>query len=292
MNATRAVRSLVVPVALVLMLGAAAAAVATGLPCEPRDMVLAYEYVGDIDQIGFNEPSGIVYHTGRGTLFVVGDAGDLCEIKTDGALVKQAHIRDADFEGVTFDPATGLLYVAIEGEEQILEVDPDTLAVLREFPIDRQLEGVEILKSGGQGLEGITFVPDPSHPEGGTFFVSNQGFEFSPAADPSVIVQVVAPLKTGSERVMPARIVRALHVGVIDIAGFHYDAASGHIYIVSDSTNTLFEIAMDGEVLRGWAFPGDNQEGIAMDPQGFIYIAQDSGGILKLEWNRDKQPGL
>ena len=38
---------------------------------------------------------------------------------------------------------------------------------------------------------------------------------------------------------------------------------------------------------RAYAFPGDNQEGITADPNGFLYIAQDSGGILKLKWLRE-----
>jgi hypothetical protein len=36
-----------------------------------------------------------------------------------------------------------------------------------------------------------------------------------------------------------------------------------------------------------WAFPGDNQEGLAMDSEGLVYIAQDTGGILKVRWRRD-----
>ena len=283
----------------VLVLAGIILASASALPAEavaPHAILFDYEWVGDIDRIEFNEPSGIVYHTGRGTLFVVGDAGDLCEIKTDGALVKQARLRSewpgSDFEGVTFDPATGLVYIAVEGAEQILEVNPDTFEVLREFTIDREFEGVEILKRGGQGIEGITFIPDPAHPEGGTFYLSNQGFEFFPAEDPSVIVEVVAPLRTSSDKEAPAKIVRALHVGVPDIAGFDYDAATGHMFIVSDGANALFEITCDGEVLRGWAFPGDNQEGITCDADWNVYIAQDSGGILKLKWKRDGLPGV
>jgi len=283
----------------VLVLAGIILASATVLPAQtvaPHSLLFDYEWVGDIDRIEFNEPSGIVYHTGRDSLFVVGDAGDLCEIRTDGALVKQARLRSewpgSDFEGVTYDPTTGLVYVAVEGAEQILEVNPDTFEVLREFSIEREFEGVEILKPGGQGIEGITFIPDPVHPEGGTFYVSNQGFEFFPAEDPSVIVEVVAPLRTSSEKQAPAKIVRALHVGVPDIAGFHYDAASGHMYIVSDGANALFEITRDGDVLRGWAFPGDNQEGIAFDPDWNVYIAQDSGGILKLKWKRGGKPGV
>ncbi len=129
-------------------------------------------------------------------------------------------------------------------------------------------------------------MPDPEHPEGGTFYIANQGFALRPAEDPSVIVEVVAPLRSGSDGDRTARITRALHLGVIDIAGFHYDVGADRILMVSDSANALFEVTRGGEVLRGWAFPGNDQEGIAIDPCGFIYIAQDSGWILKLRWLR------
>ena len=54
---------------------------------DPRAVLLDYEWVGNIDPVEFNEPSGIVYHPGRNSLFVVGDNGDLCEITTTGELV-------------------------------------------------------------------------------------------------------------------------------------------------------------------------------------------------------------
>jgi hypothetical protein len=59
--------------------------------------------------------------------------------------------------------------------------------------------------------------------------------------------------------------------------------------VVSDSANALFEMTLDGALTRSWAFPGDNQEGIAMDGEGLLYVAQDSGGVIKLKWLRDPQ---
>jgi len=286
----RAIVPWVVCLLVVLLVGAAGAAAAGGEADDPTAIVLAYDYVGDIDKLGFNEPSGIVYHAARGTLFVVGDEGDICEIETDGTPVKQTHVRDGDFEGVTYNPATGLLYVAVEGEERILEIHPDDFRVLREFQIERSYKGVELLKPGGQGIEAIAFVPDSAHPEGGTFYLANQGFALHPTEDPSVIVEVVVPLKSDA-KAAAARGVRALHVGVLDIAAMHYDTASGHIYIVSDATNTLFEMDTSGKLLRGWAFPCDNQEGITVDPQGFLYVAQDHGGIIKLKWREGGPAG-
>jgi uncharacterized protein YjiK len=244
------------------------------------------EYVGDIDQIGFNEPSGITFDAKRGTLFAVGDEGDICEIARDGKLVKQAHLMDADFEGITLDPSTGLLYVVVEGEEKILEVDPEGFKVLRQFPVDRTFNGMELLKAGGQGVEAITFVPEASHPQGGTFYLANQGFTFELDKDPSVIVEVVVPIKQALEGGSTGKIIRAFSIGVVDIADMHYDMTSDHIYAISDATNTFWEITRSGDTVRGYAFPGDNQEGITVDGEGWMYVAQDSGGIIKFKWTR------
>ena len=258
----------------------------------PGGIVFHHEWLGDIDQIGFNEPSGIVFHEPRGTLFVVGDEGDICEIQTDGTAVKQAHIRDADFEGVTYDPATELLYVAVEGEEKILEVHPDELRVLREFQIERTFEGRMLLKPGGQGVEAITFVPDPSHAQGGTFYLTNQSFDAAAEEDPSVVFEVEVPLREDSGGEAGARVVRCFSLGISDLAGLHYDRHSDHLYVVSDANNMLLEITRGGGIVDFWAFPGDNQEGIAVDGEGFVYIAQDSGGIVKVKWRRDGRAGL
>ena len=53
------------------------------------------KYIGNIDRDRFNEPSGIVYHEERGTLFVVGDEGHIGEIKRGGKYVKKKHLRHA-----------------------------------------------------------------------------------------------------------------------------------------------------------------------------------------------------
>ena len=73
---------------------------------------------------------------------------------------------------------------------------------------------------------------------------------------------------------------------MIDLAGLHYDADRNCLYVVSDATNTLFEVSKAGRILKAHAFPGANQEGIAVDDDGHFYIAQDSGGIIKYRWDR------
>ena len=252
------------------------------------DIVFPHKWLGNVDKIKLREPSGIVYHPGRGTLFVVGDEGDICEIKTDGTLVKKVHgQKKRDYEGITCNPATGLLYIAVEGEERILEVDPDTLETNREIVIERTFQGKTLMKAGGQGIEAITFVPTPNHPEGGTFYVANQSFTLTDPEDISAIFEIEVDLTSGGTGETRGKTLRWFSLGVTDMSGLVYDQASDRLYVISDATNTFWEVTRDGRVIRSLAFPGDEQEGIAMDPEGNIYIAQDTGGILKIKWLRE-----
>ncbi len=252
-------------------------------PPHSPSIVLSNSAGEDIGKKSILEPSGICYHVERDSLFVVGDEGDIYELTTTGALLRDWHIRDADFEGVTHDPATGLLYIAVEGEEKILEVSPKTFQVLREFPIERTFEGKLLMKAKGQGIEAITFAPDDAHPHGGTFFVANQAFRLDDANDVSGIFELEVPLKGGATE-SKATILNYIPMQVIDLSGLHYDPASDHLFVISDATNALFEMDRSGKIVNAYALPGDDQEGITLQDSGFLYIAQDSGGVIKIEW--------
>jgi len=257
---------------------------------DPRSIVFPFQYIGNIDKAHLNkpnfQPSGICFHSKRGTLFIVVDAGEICEMRTDGTVINEKRIVRADFEGITHDPSTGLLYVAIERTEQIIELEPDTFNVLRKFSIPREFRGETLLKEGGSGIEAITFVPDINHPHGGTFYVANQSFDLEDAEDISAVFEVEVPLKSKADTNTSVKILKYFSLGVIDLSGLYFDKATGHLYVISDSTNTIFEFTRTGTLLSGHAFPGDNQEGITVDDQGFLYIAQDSGGILKIKWKK------
>ncbi|MBM3295069.1 MAG: hypothetical protein FJY80_14610 [Candidatus Aminicenantes bacterium] len=233
----------------------------------------------DIDRTSIGEPSGLIYHPFRKTLFVISDQGEIFEIRTDGEPVGRWPVP-GDLEGLTVDPGTGLLYVVIEGEDVVLEFDPERGAVLRRFPISRAFGGdPEFLRRStpyDNGIESIAFVPDPGHPEGGAFYAGNQ-------EDPSCLLELIVPLKSGGEAGGPARIVRVLKTELQDPAGMYYDERSGLLNVVCDAPNIFLEVRLDGTVVRAYAFPGNDQEGVCVDPEGFIYIAQDSGGILKLK---------
>jgi len=234
---------------------------------------------GDIDQQNFPEPSGIAYHPSRDTLFVVSDQGFISEIELDGKTISKFELP-GDLEGITVDPSTGRVYVLVEAEEIILELSPDATTVLRKFTINRSFQGnPEYIQKQtdkfDNGCESITFVPDESSPEGGTFFVSNQW-------DPSCIFELQVPLRSQDGTELEGKILRVLPVKIDDPAAMYFDTRTRLLNIVSDADNILYEVDLEGRLIRQYAFLADNQEGLTRDPEGFLYIAQDTGGIIKV----------
>jgi len=245
----------------------------------PLDWLGNPGYGINIDQQSFVEPSGICFHPLRKTLFVVSDEGEIAEIKTDGTSVFNLKIP-GDLEGITVNPQSGLLYIIKEGDDIILEFDPDEREVRRIFPINREFQGdrnfLQKQKGYDQGVESIAFVSDKDHPEGGTFYAGNQW-------DPPCIMEILVPLKSSQAEEAEARIIRVLPFKMDDPAGMYYDQKTGSLNVVSDADNILVEITLEGKLVREYAFLGDNQEGLARDDEGYLYIAQGEGGIIKVK---------
>ena len=245
----------------------------------PVDWLGIPGYGINIDQQRFVEPSGICFHPLRKTLFIVSDEGEVAEIKTDGIPVFNLKIP-GDLEGITVNPQSGLLYIVKEGEDVILEFDPDKREVRRIFPINREFQGnpnfLQKQKGYDQGIESIAFVSDKDHPEGGTFYAGNQW-------DPPCIIEILVPLRSSRAETAKARIIRVLPFKMDDPGGMYYDSKTGHLNVVSDAYNILVEITLEGKLVREYAFLGDNQEGITKDDEGYLYIAQGLGGIIKIK---------
>jgi len=244
---------------------------------------LPYQRVGDDGDeplIDFPESSGLTYHPLRETLFTVSDDGHVGEFRTDGTLVQRRHLLFEDFEGITAHSQTGLLYLVIEGRDNVLEVDPDGLVIRREYDLDRVFEGRKLYELGGEGLEAIAFVPDPAHSEGGTFFVLNRSRHPKDLDDPPLVLEFELPVSSTSNDELEGQIKSYARLQVTELSGLHYDAGADRFYAVSDDHKLLLELTRAGEIVKTHELPAEDPEGIAMDAE-FLYIAQDSEGIVK-----------
>ena len=255
---------------------------ATEQTAESRPIPLPYNWIGNITKGQIAEPSGITYHPVRRSLFVADDSGSVHEINLHGVFIQAKGLNELDIEGITMNPRTGLLYAAVEDDETIIELEPQTLTIQRKFRIIRDFKGELLLKKGGMGIEAITFVPNAEHPEGGTFWVGNQSFSLKAKAEPSVVCEVVAPLRTATAAVSEAAIINAYKMNFIDISGLTYDPQDDVLVLISDTTNLLVEMDREGTILSKYLLPGDDQEGVTLDGLGYMYIAQENGAIIKL----------
>jgi hypothetical protein len=108
------------------------------------------------------EPSGLVWQYRLGKLLMVSDQGRLLKLDGDGSDV-EVLVVPGDLEGVCVaDQSSNLAYVAVENPEFIKEIDIRTGHVTRSFVLPIDLPP-------NQGLEALTFVPDPANAEGGLF---------------------------------------------------------------------------------------------------------------------------
>jgi uncharacterized protein YjiK len=215
------------------------------------------------------EPSGICFHSKTKTLFIVGDKGDIAEIKTDGTILRNQHIAKADFEGVTHNPENGNLFVAVEGDEVIWEINRKNLEIVRKIKIERTFNGKLVLNPKGDGIEAITYNPKTK-----TIFVANQGKKLKDDDGP-----FIAELKLEDNS---AKIIRTFPLSTTDLSGLHYDQKSDQLILISDKNNLIMEIDKTGKILSKKNLLGKDQEGITFDEKGVCYIVQDSGGILQL----------
>ena len=255
---------------------------ATQQTAESRPIPLPYNWIGSITKKQIAEPSGITYHPTRRSLFIADDSGSVHEVNLHGMSIQAKGLNELDIEGITMDPSTGLLYAAVEDDEVIIELEPKTLTIQRKFRITRDFEGELLLKKGGMGIEAIAFVPDASHPEGGTFWVGNQSFSLKATDEPSVVCEVVVPLRTETAAISEASIINAYKMNFIDISGLTYDPQDDVLVLISDTTNLLVEMNREGKILSKYLLPGDEQEGVTLDGLGYMYIAQENGAIIKL----------
>lgn len=227
---------------------------------------------------GVREPSGAAFHKERGTVFIVGDRGHVVEMSREGEVLNKRKLDDLDLEGVTVGPE-GRLFAVAEGKpSRIVEIDPDTLKVRRKFKIDNEFEGKKVLaRHANDGPEGIVWVPEEK-----AFYVLNQD-------RPTRLLKLDVPLdkKDGGK----AQVVRSIELDDVvhqkgsDLA---WDSKSGHFLVTESGGDSkkgghIHEVTPKGAHVRSVTIPGRYQEGFALDDKGSAFIAQDSGGILRVD---------
>lgn len=232
-------------------------------------------YDGSSELVEVPEPSGLCYCPTTDTLFIVDD-GDVdrppAVYELDlHARVLASHEIGMDLEGVCYCSEDGLLYIADEADEIVYMLDPDGLEPAGQFEFASVFEGEPLLEEGGNGIEGIEYIPG----EGGGYFVLlNQD-------DPHALLKIEygAAREAGASG-EKAPLAKYWLLPTINLGSLHYDQTASELWVVHSWMNVMEVLDVPSMELKRWeVVPGAAQEAVAVDGQGRLWIGSDSGGI-------------
>ncbi len=191
------------------------------------------------------EPSGIVWHSGRGTYIVVSDSGVVAELSTAGTVVN-TWSASGNWEGVTLiDTSSTKVYLAEENRSDIEEFDLSTGALTgKTWSVASHIYPIGIY-----GFEALTWVPDGDHAygttvSGGLFYA---GWQYN--GD----IYIFEPnLSTGA---MTYKGVVLTYKGYTDLSDLDYNHDTDTLFAVYDGYDTLEEYDGAGNYTSGHWYP-------------------------------------
>ena len=216
--------------------------------------------VVDVD---VEELSGLCFNADSTMLLSCGDQGVVKSISFDGA-VSEMLVYDADMEGVTLDPATGDLYLAIEGEQHVYKLAaPDYKTVSDAFPVQEAID--DNYRNGG--LEGVEYYKDH------ILFVGSQEHAhlWQYRFDGTLLSKV------------------SLSDFATEVAGMCYEPEADYLWIVDSNVRKIFFCTPDGSLLASYDVPMiENAESICVDrARGCVWVGsdEDSPKLYRFEFS-------
>ena len=250
-----------------LLLGQALGQAEESLHLDQYTLVKGPVVIGGVNQ----NASGLTYHAGRDSLFVVLDSPQrIVEINLDGSFKRKISLNKfEDTEGIVW--MQGDRFAVVEearGNIVLIELEPKDGGV--SWKKAKKLEtGIQVNTTNG--LEGIAYDPLTKR-----YFVARE--KRSPA------VFKIIPPKTESGAPTTAILMSLAGRGLRDISGLHYDAKRKRLLILSHESACVVETNQYGIessrlLLRGGK-SGLNRtifkaEGIALDNRGRLYVISE-----------------
>ncbi len=230
-----------------------------------------------LGSVGVKEPSGIAFQPTTGHLFVVGDEGALAELDGEGKVVNTTKI-EAQIEDVTVHTPSGLLVLVSESRSELILFDPVSRQEKKRWPLDLEATlGTEITRRN-QGFEGLVFRPQAGRPGGGVFYLTHQR---APAVILALAFDPMAPVR----RIGAGDVLARWSESYEDLSAVTWSESLGKLLVIADSKDRMLVVNPDdGAVESEVPIPGRQQEGLAFDASGALWIADDlDGSVLRIK---------
>jgi uncharacterized protein YjiK len=230
-----------------------------------------------IADFGVQEPSGVAFDPRLGRIFAVGDEGSLAELDAGGKRIDSRSFA-GNLEDVAVHTPTGDLVLLSELDSELILYDPKARREKKRWKMDAAAVLGQAPGDKNQGFEGLAFRPERGRPGGGVFYLAHQrtpamivGLSFDPAAPPG-------PLAAG------AVVSRWPLPDYEDLTAVTYADSIDRILVLTDKSDLILVLAKDGSVEAQVPVPGVQQEGLAVDAKGDIWVADDKDkSLLRLQ---------
>lgn len=226
-----------------------------------------------VADFGVKEPSGVAFHPGLGRIFAVGDEGSLAELDADGKRI-DSRAFGGNLEDVAVHTPSGDLLLLSELESALILYDPKARREKKRWQMDAAAVLGQAPEEKNQGFEGLAFRPERGRPGGGVFYLAHQ-------RTPAMIVALSFD---------PAAPAGALPAGAVvsrwplrdyeDLTAVAYAPSLDRILVLTDKSDLILVLGKDGAVEAEVPVPGDQQEGLAIDAKGDIWVADDKDKSL------------
>ena len=205
----------------------------------------------------------------------MGDRGTLAELDASGRVV-QLHRVKGNLEDVAVHAPSGRLVLLAEKKGELVVWDPSTAEETARFPLDVAALLDKPPADRNQGFEGLGFREEAALPGGGTFYLVHQ-------RKPARLVALSFD-PTGPVRAIGAADVVARHSlkPYEDLTAVVWSEPLGGLLVIAESADRLLLVSPAGSLRASFGLPGDRQEGLAFDPEGALWIADDRRGLFKI----------
>lgn len=206
-------------------------------------------------KVPVEELSGLCLNKDQSGLWAVGDEGALCAVSFTGNVTPVFSSR-LDLEGITLNPATGDLLLAVEGDQMVCRLSAsdyktlDTLFYVKEA-LERDFDN--------SGLEGITFYKDSLLMVGSQEDALLWTYRFD-----GTLVSRISLLGETSL--------------IEEIAGLCYDPVKDWLWVTDSDAQRLFIFsAGEFDLVASYAVPFiDNAESICVDrARNCVWVGSD-----------------
>lgn len=231
---------------------------------------------------GVREPSGIAYHAGLDRLFVVGDEGRVAELDLSGRVLGGADVK-GDLEDVAVHSSGKLLLIA-ETRARLIWYDPIARAEIKRWKLDVAGLLGEPRRDKNNGFEGLAFREERGIVGGGILYLIHQ-------RAPAKVVEIAFdPEALAAGEVLDGRhVLRTWAVKKYrDLTAATWVAETGGLAVIADHRDRLLLFDAEGRRTAAIPLPGRQQEGLAFDREGTLWVADEQRGLLRFRGARGR----